>query len=74
MAIHEIMLVTPAIRNLIRESKSHQIHSVIDTSRGQGMQTMETAIQRALKQNMITKEEAENVRIKVGITTYNIVS
>ena len=68
VALHEVMLVNPAIRNLIRESKTHQIFSVIDTSRGMGMQTMETAIQKAVVQSAITREEAEIVRNRVGIS------
>ncbi len=43
-AAFEVMLGTPAIRNLIREGKTHQIASILQTSKKQGMQTMDDAI------------------------------
>ena len=43
-AAFEVMLGTPAIRNLIREGKTHQIASVMQTSKKQGMSTMDDAI------------------------------
>lgn len=46
VAAHEIMLGTPAVRNLIREHKLAQLHSVIQTAAAQGMQTLEQAKQR----------------------------
>ena len=66
-ALHEIMLVNPAIRNMIRESKSHQIYNVIDTSRAMGMQTMEVAIERAVQRSAISSLEADIVRSRVGL-------
>ena len=44
---------TPAVRNLIREGKTHQIYSVLQTGSAQGMQTMDTALAgaRALGQD-----------------------
>jgi len=54
----EIMVVTPAIANLIRESKAAQIYSTIQTSSGSGMQTLETALADLIKQNLITVEDA----------------
>ncbi len=44
-AVHEIMICTPAIRNLIREAKVAQIYSAIQTGGAHGMQTMEQALQ-----------------------------
>ncbi|MEC8277213.1 MAG: ATPase, T2SS/T4P/T4SS family, partial [Myxococcota bacterium] len=67
MALQEIMLVNPAIRNLIRENKVHQIHTVMDTARGQGMQTMNTAIKNAVQQLKITPQKGEEIRIRLGI-------
>jgi twitching motility protein PilT len=55
----EIMINNPAIQNLIRNEKIYQIPSVIQTSRGQGMQTMEMAIQLLLNEGAISKEAAE---------------
>ncbi|MEG1458528.1 MAG: type IV pilus twitching motility protein PilT [Acetivibrio sp.] len=44
VAAYEVMHATPAIKNLIREGKSHQITSIIQTSKKMGMQTMDDAI------------------------------
>ncbi|MCX7857728.1 MAG: type IV pilus twitching motility protein PilT [Deltaproteobacteria bacterium] len=57
VAAFEIMLGTPAIRNLIREAKIAQIPSIMQTSRGIGMQTMEAAVQELLAKNLVTREE-----------------
>ncbi|MDQ7053790.1 MAG: type IV pilus twitching motility protein PilT [candidate division KSB1 bacterium] len=59
VAVHEIMIATNAIRNLIREEKSHQIHSVIQTGAQYGMQTIDMALARLLKQGVISREIAE---------------
>ncbi len=58
VAVHEIMIATAAVRNLIREEKSHQIYSAIQTGAAYGMQTMDQALRRFLDQNVISKEEA----------------
>ncbi|MFA6990040.1 MAG: hypothetical protein WC197_08230, partial [Candidatus Gastranaerophilaceae bacterium] len=54
----EIMLVTPAISNLIRESKAAQIYSAIQTGAGIGMQTLETALKNLYFDRKITYEDA----------------
>jgi twitching motility protein PilT len=54
----EIMVVTPAIANLIRESKAAQIYSTIQTSSGAGMQTLEAALADLYKRGLITIEDA----------------
>jgi len=58
VAAHEIMLATPAIRNLIREGKNHQIDTSIQTSGALGMQTMDTSLINLYKRGAITKETA----------------
>jgi twitching motility protein PilT len=58
-AVHEIMIATPAIRNLIRENKSHQIASAIQTGGAIGMQTMDSALRNLYQAGKITKEAAE---------------
>jgi twitching motility protein PilT len=50
-------VVTPAIRNLIRENKLAQISSIMQTSKAIGMQTMEAACQDLLMKNLVTKDE-----------------
>lgn len=54
----EIMLVTPAISNLIRESKAAQIYSTIQMNQGIGMQTLETALKDLYLKKLITLEDA----------------
>jgi len=54
----EILAVTPAVSNLIREGKTFQIPSVIQTGRAQGMMLMDQAIQDLLTAGKITREEA----------------
>jgi twitching motility protein PilT len=58
VAAHEIMLGTPAIRNLIRENKIAQMYSVIQTSLGQGMQTLDQCLQDLVRRNLIGTNEA----------------
>lgn len=57
-AAMEILSVTPAVSNLIREGKTFQIPSVIQTGRSQGMQLMDQAIQDLLQTEKISREEA----------------
>lgn len=56
VAAFETMVATPAIRNLIREEKIHQIDTVIQTSRKQGMQTMDYSLLELYKNGIISKE------------------
>lgn len=54
----EIMLVTPAIRNMIREAKVHQIDNVLYSSAGEGMVAMDSDILRLYKEGRISRENA----------------
>lgn len=54
----EILIGTPAVRNLIREGKIHQIPSVMQTSRGIGMQTMEMHLMELFEKGLIDRETA----------------
>jgi len=58
VAAHEIMIATPAIRNLIRENKIAQMYSSIQTGQAQGMQTLDQCLQEMVAKGMISKEEA----------------
>ncbi len=58
VAAHEIMIGTPAIRNLIREGKVAQMYSAIQTGVKEGMQTLDQCLQELLSKGVITKEEA----------------
>ena len=55
IASHEIMIATPAIRNLIREDKVAQMYSAIQTGQAQGMQTLDQNLQDMLKRGQITR-------------------
>ena len=54
----EILICTPACANLIRESKTFQIPSVIQTGRKYGMQSLDNAIEDLMKKSWISAEEA----------------
>jgi twitching motility protein PilT len=56
----EIMVATPAIRNLIREEKIHQIYSSIQSGAKFGMQTMNQSLAELVKRRQVTREEAVN--------------
>src|SRR6201994_2535007 len=58
VAAHEIMIGTPALRNLIREGKIAQMYSAIQTGQAQGMQTLDQCLTELISKNLITKEEA----------------
>jgi twitching motility protein PilT len=61
VAAYEIMLGTPAIRNLIRENKVPQMVSVMQTSMREGMQTLDTHLQELVKGRKITQQSALEV-------------
>ena len=55
----EILVPTPAVRNLIREAKSHQIYSVLQTGASHGMQTMDAALAQLVHAGKITRQLAD---------------
>jgi twitching motility protein PilT len=59
-AAHEIMIGTPAIRNLIRENKIAQMYSAIQTGQNVGMQTLDQNLQGMVQRGIVTKEEARS--------------
>jgi len=59
VAAHEIMIGTPAIRNLIREDKVAQMYSAIQTGQNVGMQTLDQNLKGMLAQGLVSKEEAQ---------------
>lgn len=54
----EVLVVNPAVRSMIRESKTHQIHSVIQTGQREGMKTMNQALYELYQKGSITYEDA----------------
>jgi twitching motility protein PilT len=60
IAAAEILLPTPAVRNLIREGKTHQVYSVIQTGGAHGMQTMDAALAALVRSGKINRQLAES--------------
>jgi twitching motility protein PilT len=58
VAAHEIMIGTPAIRNLIREAKVPQMFSIIQTSQGVGMQTLDQDLQKLVQSGIVSVQDA----------------
>ena len=63
IAAAEILVATPAVRNIIREGKSHQLEAVIQTGAEFGMQSMEKTIVTLIHNGTITYEEARNYAV-----------
>ncbi len=60
VAAHEIMIGTPAIRNLIRENKIAQMYSAIQTGQQYGMQTLDQNLQEMVQKNLVNRNEARS--------------
>jgi len=60
VAAHEIMIGTPAIRNLIRENKIAQMYSAIQTGQNVGMQTLDQNLKELVQRNIISVAEAKS--------------
>ncbi len=58
VAAHEILVATPAVRNLIRENKTAQLVSVMQTGQQQGMQTMVQSLERLTQQGVLSMPPA----------------
>jgi twitching motility protein PilT len=65
-AITEVLVNTPAVANLIRNEKIHQIHSVMQTSKNAGMHTFEMSAKEALERNEVSREFVEPYLLEKG--------
>ena len=65
VAAAEILVSTPAVRNIVREGKTHQLDAVIQTGADQGMITMDKALANLVKQGRISADEARGYAIDV---------
>jgi twitching motility protein PilT len=63
VAASEIMLANPAVRNIIREGKTHQLDAVIETSAAEGMQSMDRTLVQMVQSGQITYDEAKNYAV-----------
>ncbi|AHB42310.1 twitching motility protein [Candidatus Saccharibacteria bacterium RAAC3_TM7_1] len=59
----EILIANSAVRNIIREGKSHQLDAVIQTSADQGMQTMDRTLVSLVQSGTVTFDEARNYAV-----------
>jgi Tfp pilus assembly ATPase PilU len=55
-----VLVPTPAVRNLIREGKTHQLYSALQTGGAHGMQTMDAALADLVRGGVITRQLAES--------------
>jgi twitching motility protein PilT len=63
VAAHEIMVGTPAIRNLIREAKISQMNAAIQTGASLGMQTLDQCLTDLVRKNVISMAEARSAAL-----------
>lgn len=71
VAAHEIMVGTPAIRNLIREGKILQLYSLIQMGSKQGMTTMKDSLYSLMQQGIISSETVRDVLAQAGDEEHN---
>jgi twitching motility protein PilT len=65
IAAAEILIATPAVRNIIREGKSHQLEAVIQTGAEFGMQSMDKTLVNLIHNGTITYDEARNYAVDI---------
>jgi twitching motility protein PilT len=65
VAAAEILMATPAVRNIIREGKSHQLDAVIQTGAEHGMQSMDKTLVGLIHAGTITYDEARNFAVDI---------
>jgi twitching motility protein PilT len=63
IAAAEILIATPAVRNIVREGKSHQLEAVIQTGAEFGMQSMDRTLVNLIHEGTITYDEARNYAV-----------
>jgi twitching motility protein PilT len=63
IAAAEILIATPAVRNIIREGKNYQLEAVIQTGAEHGMQSMDRTLVNLVHTGVISYEEARNYAV-----------
>jgi twitching motility protein PilT len=66
IAAAEILIATPAVRNIIREGKTHQLEAVIQTGAEYGMQQMDKTLSQLIHAGTISYDEARNYAVDLG--------
>lgn len=66
IAAAEILVATAAVRNIVREGKSHQLEAVIQTGAQYGMQSMDKTLAQLVHQGTVTYEEARNFAVDIN--------
>ena len=66
LAAAEVLIANSAVRNIIREGKTHQLDSVIQTSASEGMQSMDRTLVHMTQGGLITYEEAKNYAVDLA--------
>ena len=62
----EVLIANPAVRNIIREGKSHQLDAVIQTGADQGMQTMDRTLVKLVQTGVITYDSAREYAVDLS--------
>lgn len=62
----EILIANPAVRNIIREGKTHQLDAVIQTGADAGMQTMDRTLVGLVQSGVVTYDEARSFAVDLG--------
>jgi twitching motility protein PilT len=65
VAAAEVLIGTPAVRNIIREGKSHQLDAVIQTGAEFGMQSMDKTLANLVHEGTISYDEARNFAVDI---------
>ena len=63
MAAYEILYSTPAVANLIREAKTYQLYSIIQTNRGLGMMTLNDSLMDLVRRKLVDPKDAGLVAV-----------
>lgn len=66
VAAFEIMIATPAVRNLIKEGRTNQLRNVIQTGTAQGMQTLEADLRRLVREGLVARDAAALLTLRPG--------
>ena len=67
VAVVEVLINTPAVANLIREGKTYQIHSSMQTGQGQGMVTFEASMGSLVRKGLVSRQDGHSFLAQRGV-------